>query len=179
MPRDRRGRFHAVRQIVAVVVCVLAVPYFLGKDHPLYICSLCPAGALEGALPFAAQSLIGGHGMVWPGITKIVITVLIVIAMFFTLRPWCRLFCPLGAIYSLFNRFSLVAVRYTPDTCTECGLCHKPCKYGVLPVNMGKAARCIRCMDCAQCGGITLGNVPGMDYETDGLTEVLIRLLRA
>jgi len=38
------------------------VPYFLGEKHPLFICRVCPAGALEGAVPNSVQKALAGDG---------------------------------------------------------------------------------------------------------------------
>jgi len=57
-----------------------------------------------------------------PGITLI----LVVIASFFMYRPWCRLFCPFGALASLVGRFTQYKYIRTED-CNECGLCEKIC----------------------------------------------------
>jgi polyferredoxin len=136
---------------------VLAIPYFFGEGHPLFICRVCPAGALEAAFPNAARLAIAGKAVVWPNAAKLVIVILVVTAMFVSWRPWCRLFCPLGAIYGLLNRFSLLALRFKPDRCTECGLCRSPCRYGVVPSKRLDDPRCIRCLECSSCGAISLG----------------------
>ena len=39
---------------------VLAVPYFYGENHPLFFCRLCPAGAIEAAMPYTASLAIRG-----------------------------------------------------------------------------------------------------------------------
>ena len=65
--------------------------------------------------PFAPLFLI-------PGITLIAV----VISSFFVYRPWCRLFCPFGALASLVGRFSQYKYKRTDD-CNECGLCEKIC----------------------------------------------------
>lgn len=36
---------------VVLIIAVLAVPYLFGEAHPLFICRICPAGAIEAALP--------------------------------------------------------------------------------------------------------------------------------
>ncbi|HUU36286.1 MAG TPA: 4Fe-4S binding protein, partial [Vicinamibacterales bacterium] len=47
---------------VVLVGLVLLVPYFLGEKHPLFICRVCPAGALEGAVPNSVQKALAGDG---------------------------------------------------------------------------------------------------------------------
>jgi polyferredoxin len=97
--------------------------------------------------------------VVWPSAWKIAITGLIVTAMFFTWRPWCRLLCPLGGIYGLFNRVSAFVLRFRPDRCTECGACRKPCRYGVSPGEQANDPRCIRCLECTKCGAFSFGAI--------------------
>jgi polyferredoxin len=136
---------------VVLVVTVLAVPYFLGKDHPLFICSICPAGALEAAVPNIAKLAAAGQTIVWPSTAKIIITVLILAAMFLKHRPWCRVFCPLGAIFALFNRISAFFLRFDAKKCNNCLQCHKLCKYGIEPEKSPNDVRCIRCLECTNC----------------------------
>jgi ferredoxin-type protein NapH len=143
---------------VALGVFVAAIPYFLGQASPLFFCRLCPAGALEGAAPNMVSQAAAGAPVVWPALLKVGITALFFVAMFFTMRPWCRLFCPLGGAYGLFNRASLTAMRFNPDACTGCGRCEKPCTYGVLPSRAGKDGACIRCLECTACGAMKLGS---------------------
>jgi len=57
-----------------------------------------------------------------PGITLITV----IIASFFIYRPWCRLFCPFGALSSLVGRFTRYKYIRTED-CNDCGLCEKIC----------------------------------------------------
>lgn len=51
---------------------------------------------------------------------------IVLISSFFIYRPWCRLFCPFGAVSSLVGRFSRGNYIRT-DTCTDCGLCEQIC----------------------------------------------------
>ncbi len=74
---------------VVLGVFVLAIPYLFGKEHPLFFCRLCPAGALEAALPHTASLAVAGEEIVWPTAAKLIILGLILVAMFFTWRPWC------------------------------------------------------------------------------------------
>ena len=86
---------------------VLFVPYLWGEEHSLFFCRLCPAGALEAAVPNTVRLAVTGQEVVWPTIAKSSILVVVLLAMLFTWRPWCTVLCPLGAIFSLCNLFSL------------------------------------------------------------------------
>lgn len=136
---------------VVLFVSVLAVPYFLGAEHWLFICRYCPAGALEGAIPSIISDAASGNSIVIPNTLKITVTVLVVGAMFVKRRPWCRVLCPLGAIFSIFNRFSVFSLKVNPKTCNNCKSCHSLCKYGLEPDTDADNSRCVRCLECTQC----------------------------
>ncbi len=146
---------------------VAAIPFLAGESHPLFICRVCPAGALEAAVPTMARTALAGGEVLWPNAVKVIVTVLIVTGAFFTWRPWCRLFCPLGAVYGLLNRASLVMLRRRSDRCDGCGLCGSPCRYGVVPARQLNGPRCIRCLECTQCGAIALDTPLGRRRSPD------------
>jgi MauM/NapG family ferredoxin protein len=70
-------------------------------------------------------------------------------------RFWCRALCPLGALYGLLARFSLLRRRPTA-LCPDCGDCTQICKMAAFAP--GKPARhmnaecqlCLRCLDQCQ-----------------------------
>jgi polyferredoxin len=149
-PKFRIPSWMGYFRYVVLVTLVLGIPVWLGAkslDHPLFFCRLCPAGALEAAVPYG----------ILPSVTKSTILVLILVAMFFTWRPWCTVLCPLGAIYSLFNRVSLFYVRFRPHECKECNLCQGLCRYRGPSERRGGDLRCIRCLDCTRCKALSVG----------------------
>ena len=148
---------------------VLAIPYFFGEDHPLFVCRICPAGALEAAVPTMVSQASAGEQVIWPNAMKLIILVTFLIAIFFIKRPWCRILCPLGAIFSLFNRASAFFLRFDPNDCTHCERCHKLCEYGIEPEKTPNNLRCIRCLKCTKCSpdALTLGSV----FEDSGLAS--------
>ena len=70
---------------------------------------------------------------------------IILVASVFIFRPFCRFICPLGAIYSLFNKYALFGVQVNEHRCTGCRACVNLCK---LDVNLVNDRECIRCGDC-------------------------------
>jgi len=146
---------------VVLIGTVLAIPYFFGEGHPLFVCRVCPAGGLEAAVPTMAGQAFAGENIVWPNALKLTIVALFVIAVFFVKRPWCRILCPLGAIFSLFNRVSAFFLRLNPDKCTDCERCHKLCEFGIEPEKSPNDLRCVRCLECTNCGpgALTLNSV--------------------
>jgi ferredoxin-type protein NapH len=137
---------------VVLLGTVIIVPYLFGEDHALFICQFCPAGMLEGRLPSIIQAAATGQAIPWPNATKLIVSVVFIVAIFFTVRPWCRVLCPLGAIFSLFNRFSLVFLKLDINACTDCKHCHRLCKYEGNPEKTPNSSDCIRCFECTKCG---------------------------
>ncbi len=69
------------------------------------------------------------------------------VLMIVSARPFCRVACPLGAIYSLFNRMSFVTMKID-DTCNDCGTCSKHCPLDLDVAKDLGGADCIQCGDC-------------------------------
>ena len=63
-------------------------------------------------------------------------------------RAWCRYFCPLGAIFSLLNPFSLLKRNHDWKWCTQCGRCKEVCPMGLDPTKDDRASK----LDCLKCG---------------------------
>lgn len=62
-------------------------------------------------------------------------------------RAWCRILCPLGGIYCLVGRFSLLS--RTVDNCSQCKICKASCPMGAIKDDLDYVkAECILCMDC-------------------------------
>jgi polyferredoxin len=65
-------------------------------------------------------------------------------------RFWCRYICPLGAVFSVVGRFSLLRIRRSSKACTDCTMCDRPCPVGIAPSKAQPfvSPDCIGCMDC-------------------------------
>ncbi len=151
-PKFDPPRWMSHFRYVVLIGTVLAIPYFFGEGHPLFVCRVCPAGGLEAGVPGMIRQAGAGETVVWPNAIKLTIMVLFVVAIFFVKRPWCRVLCPLGAIFSLFNRVSVFFLKVDPDKCTDCKRCHKLCDLGIQPEKSPNDSRCIRCLECTACG---------------------------
>ncbi|MCX8014523.1 MAG: 4Fe-4S binding protein, partial [candidate division WOR-3 bacterium] len=68
----------------------------------------------------------------------------------FIKRFFCRVLCPIGAIYSVFNRFSLVKMSVDANKCgvNKCNICRKVCPMDINIYDNPNAKECIRCLEC-------------------------------
>lgn len=160
-------------RFVVLLGLVLIVPYLWGEKHSLFFCRLCPAGALEAAVPNTIQSAMAGQEVVWPTLAKSSILVAVLLAMLFTWRPWCTVLCPLGAIFSLCNLFSFVFIRVNKESCTDCNRCRSLCRYGGGPREIGGDMQCIRCLDCTKCQSVTVSSVLSRQHTPGARGELV------
>ena len=67
--------------------------------------------------------------------------------LFITKRFWCRVLCPLGAMYAIIAKFSLLRRRV--DECVHCMKCKINCRMSAINEDMSyKKEECVLCMDC-------------------------------
>lgn len=134
-----------------LIVMVIFLPLMV-KANPWFCKYVCPSGMLLGGIPLMSmdKGLADAAGTLT--VLKCSILTFIVVLSVFIYRPFCRYICPLGAIYSLFNKVSLY--RYGIDDtacnrCKGCSACAKVCPMGVDPVKDPNSPECIRCGTCA------------------------------
>ena len=135
-----------------LAVFVILLPAFvtnsLGMGDPFFCKYICPQGVLEGAIPLAlANSGIRaalGHLFTF----KFTILALFIILSILFYRPFCKWICPLGAIYSLFNKVSFLKIQVDHEKCVGCQKCSRVCKMDVNVVDTPNHPECIRCGEC-------------------------------
>lgn len=142
-------------------VLALALPALLNEP---WFCKLCPAGTLEAGLPIVGQAFVKAKilgqysqfwGMVgWLFTVKLAILLGFVLASLFVKRPFCQTFCPLGAVFGLFNRISLLQLSYHQAGEPRAD-CRKLCPVGIDIRRDTASADCIRCMQCTVCPGVS------------------------
>jgi len=145
---------------VILVFFVVIIPTLYGlKDLPLpaFCKYICPAGTLEGALGLLIHPLNEGLlGSLGPLFTwKFALMISFAVASVFIFRFFCRFLCPLGALYGLFNRFSILGIKLDKSKCTHCGLCTAKCKVDIRRVGDHECVNCGECIDVCPTNAIS------------------------
>lgn len=136
--------------ILVVFVFVIPIAYAL-RDVPLpaFCKYICPSGTLEGGIGLLSNKANEDYfTMLGPIFTwKFALLVSIIVGSVFVFRLFCRFFCPLGALYGLFNRFSVFGIKFERNKCVDCGLCVSNCKMDVKHVGDFECINCGECVD--------------------------------
>lgn len=119
------------------------------------------AGVLWGT--FAATELIFRHvdpyfAIVGAGTNEEVVWTafltlgVLAVASLFIAMPFCRWFCPLGAVLNAVSHVGLTRVHRDAETCINCGRCTRACPMGIdVAKSTNKdGASCIACGECLQ-----------------------------
>lgn len=172
--RARQGRGRAVRLSAwtgyGVAAALLAASALVGI--PLFSNYLSHLTNFFRALT-AGHAMLAGLGatLTLLGWSAGVIVLLLALEAFFP-RLWCRALCPVGRTYGLFNRASLLRLRFSGGACTACHRCDQACYMGVeIERRTDRAglrdANCIYCGRCVEaCRG--QGGPVGMGFGGKG-----------
>lgn len=152
--KRKRLPFHHILtrgKYLTLVVLVLFGSVFLTDGFakfPAFCKYLCPSGTLLGALPLlgANEALRSQAGELF--YWKLGVLCVLLLLSVFVCRPFCQYLCPLGAIYGLFNRFSLVQIRWEEESCIRCHACETACPVGLSVQEISRSPECIRCGEC-------------------------------
>lgn len=135
-----------------LIIAVIALPIMItnpaGISIPYFCKYICPQGILEGGIPLSLtnSSIRAALGSLFKW--KFLILAIIIILSILFYRPFCKWLCPLGAFYSLFNRFSLLNYKVDEQKCISCGKCSRICKMDVDISKNTLHTECIRCGEC-------------------------------
>ena len=136
-----------------LVFFVFIVPITYGLRNvplPAFCKYICPAGTIEGGLLLLSNKTNSGLlSILGPLFTwKFLLMVSIIVGCIFVFRLFCRFICPLGALYGLFNKFSVFGIKVDNSKCTHCGLCQAKCKVDI------KHPGDHECISCGACVGV-------------------------
>ncbi|MBM4036966.1 MAG: 4Fe-4S binding protein [Planctomycetes bacterium] len=152
-PKLRIPRVFEWGKYATLVVLVIALPLLwvdrTGQSTGPWFCKVvCPAGTLEGAVPLLGVGAERIPARPYYLILKSAILVAFLGWMVVSKRPFCRVACPLGAIYGMFNRASLLRLRVDTAKCVKCDLCGKTCPVGLRVYEDADSSACVRCLSC-------------------------------
>ncbi len=74
-------------------------------------------------------------------------------------RFFCKLLCPLGAVYTILSKFGIYKVFISIDGCTKCGKCYKTCPTDAIDSTklVINNTECVNCFLChAKCSVKTI-----------------------
>jgi ferredoxin len=129
---------------------LLVAGFVAYKTGEPWFCKLCPQGTLGAGVPLVLWDPVGALRQLvgWLYFVKLGILLAVIVAAMAIRRPFCRLICPIGAIYAVFNKASFMHMRLDTSTCTECGVCRKVCPMDIEPQQGPNQLECIRCFEC-------------------------------
>ena len=161
-PKLKKGRITRVLSYLKYVILVIFVGIFplmyMFKDLPLpgFCKYICPAGTIEGAVGLLSNKVNEEMlSMLGPLFTwKFVLLVGFIVGCVFIYRFFCRFFCPLGALYGLFNKIALVGVKLDKPKCINCGRCVGVCKMDISHVGDHECINCGECMSVCPTNAI-------------------------
>lgn len=145
-PKAKKNRLTKKLSYLKYMILVLFVASMPAiVNAPAFCQYICPAGTLFGGIPlvFANETLQSVIGVLFQW--KVLLAIVILLLAIFVYRGFCRFICPLGAIYSLFNRISVLGVRVEQGMCSGCGRCNAVC-----PTD-SKRPGDRECVGCGKC----------------------------
>ena len=149
-------------------VYLVGVIVLAAVTSTIFWCRYLCFGALLGIIPF---------WLTWQTVSAfwfiyhfIVFTFYLTFSYYTHGRAWCRYFCPLGAIFSLLNPFSLLKRKHDWKWCTQCGLCINACPMGLDPTKDNNWSK-VDCIKCGRCVKECKSNA--LSIETAWGTSVL------
>lgn len=134
-----------------ILLLLIVIPVITAAGEPVFCKYLCPAGTLEAGIPLMIADpvlrVLRGALFHW----KVTLLVTILLSAVWIPRCFCRYLCPLGAFYSLFNRFSIYEMTVESDRCVECHTCNSVCP---MALDVTKEIHSAECICCGRCKSV-------------------------
>ena len=163
-PKFKVPRWTTWIKYAILLLMVLGVAWFYGRDHFLFFCHFCPTAGLQVVLPSALSDWDPEY--LFSQWMKLAITLTVVLLAISSERFFCKVLCPVGAWIALTNKITPFRIRLQAKSCISCGRCERECPMDI-PVMDHQGAKapavnrdteCIACLTCqAGCptGAIT------------------------
>lgn len=155
--------------LVGSVGAAFVINRFLGGKYKFSLgicghapyCVICPVPVLFTVIPSMINSLFVGTPFPQISFTEYIgffAFMFLLVSSIAVKRSWCRYICPLGALMSFFNKFSLLHIRKKANDCTTFCRghqrdCSKTCPMGIqVSRNQepSSSPECILCYNCAE-----------------------------
>ncbi len=129
-----------------VLLLTISVPFLF--HEPFFCKFICPAGVFEASIwqLLMQPMLIDSIGFFFT--LKYMFFIIFIAGSITYKRFFCVTLCPIGAIYGLFNKISLLQLKVNKDKCTKCNNCQINCPMDIAIYKDETHYDCIRCMKC-------------------------------
>ncbi|MBF0521987.1 MAG: 4Fe-4S binding protein [Candidatus Omnitrophica bacterium] len=155
-------KLSALRYLILIFLVIL----FPLITQETWFSKVCPMGTLQAAIPWVVWNPIipvygepavslSTLGLLF--IIKILIAFSFIALFIIAKRPFCRLACPLGAIFGFFNRHSILQLKVDPRDCKDCQKCREVCPVDINISDDPGASTCVRCFKCLKCENVKVG----------------------
>ena len=135
------ARFTLLNFIPTVTFLFNKVFIFLIKDMGFSGAVYDTYGSLKGSVSGIKVAYFSNASVI------LIFFIIILLSSTWVSRLWCRVFCPLGGLYSILARFSLLERIF--KGCVQCGKCNTKCRMGAINEDSSyRKGECILCMDC-------------------------------
>lgn len=124
---------------------------------------LCPMGTIQAAIPWVlwnpiipvyGEPAVSTQALGFLFIVKILIAFVFLGLFVIAKRPFCRIACPLGALFGFFNKYSVLQLEVNTKDCKDCQKCREKCPVDINISDDPKSSSCVRCFSCLKCENV-------------------------
>jgi len=144
-------KFFRLFKYIILIIFVIILPLFIfdiTKISPYFCKLLCPAGTMFAGIPLLSIDKNLREMISFLTFFKFSILLLFIILMLLSKRAFCKIMCPLGAIWGLLNKISIFKLYFDKNKCINCKKCENSCSMNIEITKNISSPECIRCFEC-------------------------------